>query len=204
MNAARIRVSFCAVRRAAAWTEHRHQRFAGFAAYRSICLYRSKASRRGVAFVALLTFVALFTGCALFTGRARFTGRAFIAGRTLLARRALRPLRSLRASLTLGAGDALNALGALRSGRTLRTRLTLRTRRSGILAASGKRKRKTNDEYRNDSHVVPLMIDFQLCTQLATRQPRHGRRATSGFAPSMISAGEDGRKTEPEFSLFQV
>jgi hypothetical protein len=129
--------AFRSVRCAAAWAEYRHQQFGRFAAHGTIGLYRSEAGRRGIALLALVTRRAFFTGYAL------------------LAWRTLRPLRSLCAGLALGAGDSLNALGALRSGRTLRARLTLRTRRSGIPAASAERKRKTNDEYGNDSHDVP-------------------------------------------------
>jgi hypothetical protein len=141
--------AFCAIRRATARAEHRHQGFARFAAHRTIGLYRSKARRRRV------TLVTLITRRSLLTGRPLLSGQALVSGSALLAWRALRSLWSLRAGLALGTGDALNTLGALWSRRTLRTRLTLRTLRSGIPAASPERKRKANDEYRNDSHDVP-------------------------------------------------
>lgn len=132
----RRRRAFCAVRRPATRTEHRHQRFARLAACRAVSLNDTQAGGSRVA------LVALGAGC---------TRVALITLRTWCA---LRPLRSLRARLSLCPGHTLNALCTLRTRGSLRARLAFR---SGIPAATGKRKGDTDDEYGNNSHDNPPM-----------------------------------------------
>ena len=77
--------------------------------------------------------------------------------RTLCALRARLSHRTLRARLSLGAGDALNALRARQTVLPLRAPLAFRPR---IPAASGKRKRNSNEQNGNDFHDGPPRIDW--------------------------------------------
>jgi len=120
--------AFCAIRRAAARTDHGDQQLAGIAIDRAVQLNRAKTGGCCLTSIALLALVAFFS---------------FIA---LLAGRALRTLWTLRASLPLRPRHTLDALCALRASRTLHARLTFRTLRPRIPAAAAERQRDTNYE----------------------------------------------------------
>lgn len=137
------RRTFCAVRRAAARTEHRHQRLVRLAARGAVALRNPQAGSTGITLVAFFTLVAFAAGSAL---------RSLGSLRTLRSRLSLRSGRSrgtLRARLSLGASDPLNTLRARQTVGPRRAPLAFRP---GIPAASGKDKRNSNKQNGENSH----------------------------------------------------
>jgi hypothetical protein len=80
------RAAFCSIRRAAARTEHRHQRFARLAGHRSVALDGTKFDSRRITLVALIAFFSLSTLRTLRSLRTRDALRTLRASRTLWAR----------------------------------------------------------------------------------------------------------------------
>src|SRR6266702_7543620 len=89
-----------AIRRSPTWAKNGHERFAGVAIDRAICMYCADIYGRRIALVSLIAFWPL------------------------------RPLWPLCTGHSLRTRNALHTLGALRAGRALRSWVTLRSRLS--------------------------------------------------------------------------